>query len=153
MTPADAAALQTNCLPVNSVAEVQAAIAEDLEAAAGGARLHLVAEAGGEAIGNAVLQRNAHPLLANRAEVCSLVMAEAYQRQGVARRLVEAAREHARAMGIGVLEVSCRGGEPPEQVYPRLGFTEYGRLPRGIVEPWRERQVLDEVLFFLPLAP
>ncbi len=149
----DAAALQANCLPMKSLAKVQAGIAEHPAPAADGTRVHLVAEAGGEAIGNAVLQRHAHPLMAHRAEVCSLVVAEGYQRQGVARRRVEAACECAREMGVEILEVSCRGGEPAEQVYPRLGFREYGRLPRGIVEPWGDKRVFDQVYFFMPVTP
>ncbi len=32
------------------------------------------------------------------------------------------------AVDITVIEVSCRGGTDAEQVYPRLGFVEWGRL-------------------------
>jgi hypothetical protein len=33
-----------------------------------------------------------------------------------------------------MLEISCRAEEPPELIYPKLGFIEYGRLPKGIKE-------------------
>jgi hypothetical protein len=54
-------------------------------------------------------------------------------------------------MGLEILEVGCRGGTPAEAVYPRLGFVECGRLPRGIVEPWGACQAYDEVSFYMPI--
>jgi GNAT superfamily N-acetyltransferase len=92
-----------------------------------------------------------HPLFAHRAELDDVVVHRDYQRQGIARRLVEEARDYARSMGIEMLETSCRGGTPAEQVYPRLGFIEYGRLLRGIKEPWGDHHVFDMVYFYQPL--
>jgi GNAT superfamily N-acetyltransferase len=92
-----------------------------------------------------------HPLHAHRGEVTSLVVDPRYQRRGIARRIVEATREHA-ATGIEILEVGCRGGTPAESVYPRLGFVEYGRLPHGIAEPYGERHTYDEVFFYMPVS-
>ncbi len=56
-------------------------------------------------------------------------------------------------MGMEILEISCRAGEPAEQVYRHLDLIEYGRLPRGLIEPWGKHKVFDQVLFFQPLAP
>jgi hypothetical protein len=36
-------------------------------------------------------------------------------------------------------------------VYRRLGFVEWGRLPRGIVEPREEPKVYDQVHFYMPI--
>jgi hypothetical protein len=38
-----------------------------------------------------------------------------------------------------------------EEVYRRLSFIEWGRLARGLVEPWGERRVYDSVHFYMPL--
>jgi GNAT superfamily N-acetyltransferase len=97
------------------------------------------------------LVRNAHPLYAHRGELAGLVVHPDYQRQGIARRLVEKVCEYGTSMGLGILETGCRGGTPAEDVYPRLGFRECGRLPGGIVEPWGDHQAFDEVSFYMPL--
>jgi GNAT superfamily N-acetyltransferase len=97
------------------------------------------------------LVRNAHPLYAHRGELASLVVHPNYQRQGIARRLVEEVCEYGASVGLEILETGCRGGTPAEDIYPRLGFREYGRLPGGIVEPWGDRQVFDEVSFYMPM--
>ena len=46
-----------------------------------------------------------------------------------------------------------RADTPAEQVYPRLGFVEYGRLPRGIKESWGDQRVFDMVYLYQPLGP
>jgi len=50
-----------------------------------------------------------------------------------------------------ILEIGVRGGTPAEEVYRRLGFTEYARLPQGIKEPWGDGNVFDEILFYQPV--
>jgi acetyltransferase len=71
--------------------------------------------------------------------------------KGIARRLVVECKKQVLEMGIEILETGCRGGEPAEAIYPRLGFIEYGRLPGGLMEPWEDRKVFDEVYFYMPL--
>jgi hypothetical protein len=66
--------------------------------------------------------------------------------------LVEAAPDRAAGLGVTLLEIDCRGGEPAEKIYPRFGFLEFGRLPGGIVEPWEEGQVFDQVFFYKNLG-
>ncbi len=151
--PDDAAQVRENCFSMNTLEQVQARIEAGLQVFQQGNGVRLVAEVNGMVVGTVNLSRNPHPLFAHRAELDSLVVHGDYQRQGVARRLVEACRTYAVAMGIEILEISCRGGEPPESVYPRLGFVEYGRLPRGIVEPWSDHKAYDLVLFYQVLKP
>jgi hypothetical protein len=55
-------------------------------------------------------------------------------------------------MGVEILEIGVRGGTPAEEVYRRLGFAEYARLPGGIKEPWDGGGVFDEVLLYLPVG-
>jgi GNAT superfamily N-acetyltransferase len=136
---------------MNTVEQIQSQIADNLQAFAEGKIVQLVAEVDGTVIGVVSLKRNSHPLAAHRAEVVGLVVNPKYQGQGIARRLVEECRNQGSSMSLEILEVSCRAGEPAEQVYHRLGFIEYGRLPRGIIESWGERKIFDTVYFYQPV--
>jgi len=107
--------------------------------------LHIVAEYRGEVVGTAILIRNPHVLRSHRAEVAGLVVKYELWGKGIARRLVDACKNLAVEMGIEILEVGCRGGEPAEVIYKRLGFIEYSRLPDGLKEPWDDQKVFDEV--------
>lgn len=149
----DAEALHQNCFSRNTREEVAAALQSHLDAMAAGDALRLVAIVDGAAIGNALLLRRSHPLQRHRAVLADLVVTVAWQGKGVARQLVDALAEQAGALGISLLETSCRGGEAAEAIYPRLAFVACGRLPGGLVEPWGERRIFDEVFFFRPIAP
>ena len=92
--------------------------------------------------------REGHRLRAHRAGVFGLVVHPEYQRCGIARQLVDALTTHAHALGIEILEVSCRGGTDAEQTYGRLGFIEYGRLPQGLLETDEQPVRFDEVYFY-----
>lgn len=147
----DAAQVRENCFSMNTLEEVQSRIATNLQVFAQGRGVQLVAEVDGIVVGTVLLMRHSHPLEAHRAELADLVVHGDYQRQGIARRLVEESRAYAASMGIEILEIGCRAGTVAEKVYPRLGFLEYGRLPWGIIEPWGDRKVFDQVYFYQPL--
>ncbi len=144
----DAAQLRDNCFSANTLEEVQEHIAQNLKAATEGKSVQLVAVVDGVPIGIVTLERRSHPLKAHRAEMIGLVVDPRYQRQGIARMLVAECRTRASQMGIQVLETSCRAGQPPEQVFRQLGFLEYGRLPRGLVEVSGDNKLFDEVYFY-----
>jgi predicted N-acetyltransferase YhbS len=151
--PRDAAELRENCFSANTLAEVEADIVERVQAFERGTLVHLVAEVDGIVVGTGILTRNEHPFKAHRGTVGSLVVHPDYQRRGIARRIVQAMHGYALSMGIAFLEIGCRGGTPAEQVYPRLGFVECGRFPRGLIEPWGEHLAFDEVSFYMPVEP
>jgi GNAT superfamily N-acetyltransferase len=148
--PEDAEQLHENCLSANTLEEVVEHIAESIEAAKEETKALLVAEVDGVVVGTGMFVRNTLPFYAHRAEVGSLVVHPHYQRRGIARRIVEQIKEHAASMGLEILEIGCRGGTPAEEVYRRLGFVEWGRLPRGLIEPWGEHNVYDIVKFYMP---
>jgi GNAT superfamily N-acetyltransferase len=148
----DAAQLRENVFSANTLAQVEERIAGNVRAFEKGTEVHLVAEVDGVVVGAGGMVRNAFPLHAHRGELVSLVVHPHYQRRGIARRIVEQIVKRAVSMGLEILEVSCRGGTPAEAVYPRLGFVEWGRLPRGIVEPWGDHRVYDQVHFYMPLT-
>jgi GNAT superfamily N-acetyltransferase len=147
--PADALHLQRNCLSTATVEQVRAQIEEN---ARDQDRFQLVATVGGAVVGNAVLIREEHPLRRHRAGLYSLVVSEPYQGRGIARRLVGEVAAQAAGIDIEILETSCRGGEPAEEVYPRLRFVEYGRLTHGLAETWGEQRVFAEVYFVMPTS-
>jgi len=149
----DAVQLRENCFSANTLAEVEADIVERIHGFEQGTLVHLVAEVDGIVVGTGILTQNEHPFKAHRGMVGSLVVHPDYQRRGIARRIVQAMHGYATDMGIEFLEIGCRGGTPAEQVYPRLGFIECGRFPRGLIEPWGERLVFDEVSFYMPVEP
>lgn len=148
----DAPDLQAHCLPMATIVVVREQIEDNIRGFDAGQRMHLVACMDGTVVGMVVFVRDAHPLRAHRGGLFSLVTAAAYQGRGIARRLVEDVGRRVPVMGIEILEISCRAATPAEEVYRRLGFTEYGRLPRGLKEPWGEQGVFDEVLFYLPVS-
>ncbi len=147
----DAPELQARCLPMAVVGGVRGEIEENIAGFDRGRRAQLVAELEGAVAGMVILMRGEHILHTHRAELFSLVTAAEFHGRGVARRLVAEAQRIARSMGVEILEVRCRGGTPAEQVYRRLGFQEYGRLPCGLKEPCGDRQVFDEVSFFMAI--
>jgi GNAT superfamily N-acetyltransferase len=151
--PKDAVQLRENCFSANTLAEVEADIAERIQGLERGTLVHLVAEVAGIVVGTGILAKNEHLFRVHRGKVGSLVVHPDYQGRGIARRIVQEMHGYAASMGIEFLEIGCRGGTPAEKVYPRLGFIECGRFPRGLIEPWGEHLVFDEVLFYMPVQP
>lgn len=148
VTITDAVQLQANCFSAVSVEQVEDALRATLAATANGKELQLVVELDGAVVGSATLIREGHRLRAHRAGLFGLVVHPDYQQRGIARQLVDTLAAHAQALGITILETSCRGGTDAEQVYGRLGFTEYGRLPQGLLETDEEPVSFDEVYFY-----
>ncbi|MCB0183627.1 MAG: GNAT family N-acetyltransferase, partial [Caldilineaceae bacterium] len=144
----DAIALQANCFSANTIAQIEEALAKTITAMQAGKELQLVALVKEQVVGSATLIRDSHALRSHRAGLFGLVVHPDYQRRGVAHRLVDALLAHAQTLGIEILETSCRAGTGAEQLYPKLGFTEYGRLPGGLYQRWSEPTVFDEVYFY-----
>jgi GNAT superfamily N-acetyltransferase len=150
--PADAAMLQHNCFVMNTIEETAARIDENLQGYAEGGVIPMVAEVEGVVVGSAVLKRKNHPLYRHRADLGDMVVCGEHQRRGIARRLIEALHDRAAEIGVTIFETSVRGGTPAEEVYRRVGFREYGRLPDGLVETWGDHGVYDEVLLWIPVT-
>lgn len=147
----DVADLRENCFSMNTLEEVKERVENTIQMLEEEKGIQLVAEMDGMVVGTATLSRNSHPLYAHRAEVGGVVVRGDYQRRGIARRLIARCSTHAASMGVEILEIGTRGGTPAEEVYRRLGFIEYARLPQGIKEPWDGGGVFDEVLFYQPV--
>ena len=149
ITPEDAEQLQANCMPRATVEGIRQWIPEYLRAHEAGEKVPLVAVADGEVRGTATLVRHPHHLRRHLADIVGVVVDHRYWRRGIARGLFAELSARAAAMGIEVLTTSCRGGTTAQTVYRRLGFSEYGRLPRGIKDT--SGKVFDEVFLYRPL--
>ena len=148
----DAADLQANCFSRNTLEEVQQQIESLLDDFARGQALRLVAEVEGTVIGNADLIRELHRLKRHCAEWAGVVVCGPYQGRGIARALLTETLVQAASWGIELLTVGVRGGTPAEEVYRRLGFREYARLPGGLKEARDDKLlVFDEVMLYLPV--
>lgn len=148
----DVSDLRENCFSMNTLEQVQSRIEAKIQEHEEQKGLQLVAEVDGLVVGTAGIKRNPHPLEAHRAELVDLVVHGDYRQQGSAHRLVEEYCVHGVALGIEILEAGCRTGTPAEKVYPRLGFIEWGRLPRGIIESWGEHRAYGLLYFYRPLV-
>lgn len=149
----DAVHLQANCFSRNTVDEVREQIRRGLSEFARQERVPLVAEVGGAVVGSADLERETHRLQRHRAGWGGVVVCGLYQRRGIARALLQETLTWAAAWGIEILTVGVRGGTPAEEVYHRLGFREYARLPGGFKET-RDGALLvfDEVALYMPVG-
>lgn len=145
----DAAHLQANCMSRATVDEIRAWIPDDLRAHQAGEMIPLVAVVDGEVRGTATLKRRPHPLARHIAEIVGVTVDHRYWRRGICRGLFAELTARAAQMGIELLATSCRAGTTAETVYRRLGFAEYGRLPRGIMES--SGTIFDEVFLYKPL--
>ncbi len=148
----DAQQFRDNLYTRDTIEQIRDLIAGNRQKAADNKLVHIVAELDGEVVGTAILVRNPHVLRQHRAEVAGLVVKYELWGKGIARQLINECKKLAFQMNIEIMEVGCRGGEPAEQIYRRLGFIEYSRLPRGIKEPWDEQKVFDEVYLYQTLS-
>jgi ribosomal protein S18 acetylase RimI-like enzyme len=118
------------------------------EVAAGRTRMALLAVAGRvEALGR--WTRYAKPTVAANAEVLQVMVHPQARGQGLARRLVAALVEDARAHRVETLTLDVRGNNHAAMgLYESLGFEVYGRLPDFVAvgaDRW------DRVLYRLDL--
>src|SRR2546421_13009097 len=117
-----------------------------------GHSLHRVAEVDGTVVGSANLARETHRLTRHRATWGGVVVCGHYQGRGIARALLQETLAQASSWGIELLTVGVRGGTPAEEVYRRLGFREYARLPGGLKEARDSKMlVFDEVMLYMPI--
>jgi ribosomal protein S18 acetylase RimI-like enzyme len=130
---ADGDALHRNCFPHQSAQDVHDYLAWCLRQADKGWIARMVAEVGGEAVGNVQLT-----LWGDEGEVGSLIVAGQYRRHGVARQLLSAVIAKARRRALAVLWIDVAANRPEiAAFYRHVGFTkERGLSPRSSRQPW-----------------
>lgn len=130
----DAPALQKNCLPGNTLKEVENSLKNDMDAMNKGDKVRLVADVGGEVVGNLEIAFNRHPLWSHTAEINTVVVSSQFRRRKIATKLLEAVSKIARARCTEIVKICVEGKNTTAiGLYTQTGFKEYGRLERGII--------------------
>jgi ribosomal protein S18 acetylase RimI-like enzyme len=65
----------------------------------------------------------------HRAEIAKLMTHPDFRRQGIGRLLMNKAEERAKLEGRTLLVLDTRDGDPSNDLYLSLGYTEVGRIP------------------------
>ncbi|GMX64932.1 GNAT family N-acetyltransferase [Paenibacillus elgii] len=81
-------------------------------------------------VGTVQLQLAQKKNAAHRAEIAKLMVHTRGRRNGIARALMLAAEERARAENRTLLVLDTRAGDPSNLLYRSLGYVEAGRIPR-----------------------
>jgi AraC-like DNA-binding protein/predicted N-acetyltransferase YhbS len=147
----DAKDLWENIFSRNTPQEVEERIAGNLVKMKSGDYIHFVAEVDGVVIGNMSFNKETHPLYAHKCFLGDVVVNPAFQRMGIAKKLFESCKKQAVQQGLKLITVTTRGGTDVEEVYKKLGFIEAGRIPNGIIETWGDKNLFDEVFFYIEL--
>ena len=90
----------------------------------------LVARLDDRAVGTAQLGLAAKPNARHRAEVQKLLVHSRARRMGIARALMTALEEQARRLGLTLLVLDTRQGDPSERLYAAHGYTLAGIIPQ-----------------------
>ena len=88
-----------------------------------------IAELEGRAAGTVQLQLAMKPNGSHRAEIAKLMVHPDFRRLGLARRLMATAEETAKLEGRSLLVLDTREGDPSNDLYRSLGYSEAGRIP------------------------
>ncbi len=83
----------------------------------------------GRIIGSTLLIRSTNPNSPHRAEIGKVIVRRDARRQGLGRRLMEAAETRARAEGRWLLILDTATGSDAERMYRSLGWQELGIMP------------------------
>lgn len=111
-----------------------------------GSRVLLVATEAGEVAGAVQLALAARQNGLHRAEVQKLLVHTSFRRRGVARSLMRAAEEAARAEGRTTLVLDTEQGSAAERLYEQCGYTRSGVIPRYALNT--EGEPITTVVFY-----
>ena len=106
-----------------------------LPAVARGSRLLLVAQLDGAIAGAVQLDWDTPPNQAHRAEVRKLLVHPAFRRRGLARQLMQAVEDRARALPRQLLTLDTRTHDHAEPLYRSLGYKTAGVIPGYALAP------------------
>ena len=97
--------------------------------AAPGARHLLVARVGGVVRGTVLLEPAPQPNQRHRADISKMLVHPGFRRRGLARALLLAAEDKARALGHSLLTLDTEEDSPARRLYAAMGYTLAGTIP------------------------
>jgi predicted N-acetyltransferase YhbS len=95
----------------------------------------LVARSGGQIVGTVQLDLATPPNQPHRAEARKLLVHPSWRRRGIARRLMLALEESARALGRSLITLDTVSGGFAEPLYISIGYVPVGAIPRYARRP------------------
>ena len=130
----DAESLQRNLFPHKSLERVTKDLQADLDKMEQGQMIRIIGDFNDESISNVqVYYTKNHPLFCHRAEMHTVHVNQDHRRIGIASAMIEYALGKAKTDQVEIVTVWVDGENTPAiNLYQKSGFTEYGRLQRGI---------------------
>lgn len=120
-----------------------------LPGARAGTRLVFAYHKGEALAGSVQLDLDTPPNQPHRGEVTKLLVDPGFRRQGIARALMTALIETARARGRTLLTLDTRSGDAAEPLYRTLGFNVVGRVPGY---SWNVEKTVRDATTFMYLS-
>lgn len=121
-----------------------------VEKIANGGAILFVAFLDGQAVGTVQLNPELKPNQPHRADVSKLLVYRRARNRGVARALMEALEEMAKARGRWLLCLDTATGSDAERLYEKLGWQRLGVLPRHAL--WPHGGFCDTTFFWKDLT-
>ena len=119
---------------------------ETLDEVAQGKRILLVSGEAGDVTGTVQLALATRQNGLHRAEVQKLLVHTGFRNRGIARSLMGAAEESARAAGRTLLVLDTEQGSVAEKLYEKCGYTRAGVIPQYALSA--EGSLITTVVFY-----
>ncbi|MBD0326810.1 MAG: GNAT family N-acetyltransferase [Pyrinomonadaceae bacterium] len=119
---------------------------ETLNEVAEDKRILLVASEAEDVTGTVQLALATKPNGLHRAEVQKLIVHSGFRHRGIARALMSAAEEAARAAGRTLLVLDTEQGSIAEELYEKCGYTRVGLIPRYALSA--DYSLISTVVFY-----
>lgn len=119
---------------------------ETMEEVARGKRVLLVSRQAGEVTGSAQLALAVKQNGRHRAEVQKLLVHTRFRKRGIARQLMNAIEDAARAENRALLVLDTERGSVAEGLYERCGYTRAGIIPQYALSS--DGSFIDTVVFY-----
>ena len=114
-----------------------------------GDRILIAAFAGSKLVGTVQVILSTPPNQPHRGDVAKMLVHRSARRHGIARQLMLAAEEQARAAGKTLLVLDTVTGGDAERLYDRLGWTRVGVIPNYALFP--DGRFCDTTVFYKQL--
>ncbi len=127
-------------------AEARAFWATQLPGIASGDKQLFVGDDGARLVGTVLLMNAPQPNAPHRADVGKMLVLSSLRRQGLGRRLLDAAEQAALAAGRWLLLLDTESGSAGEMLYRSRGWIECGRVPDYFIRT--DGVIADTTLFY-----